>query len=104
MLKLKGTEHTVDLTALKPVLSDVRVGNNIAIKFAKPTPVDAIKLYCKRVGDTDFVWIGTNTHSPAADSRPRLDPAVPEVRQYRAIYLVKDVEVGRTSSVLEVLA
>jgi hypothetical protein len=68
-LKIKGSDHSVDIATLKPSLVATKNGNNASVKFNKPTPVDAIRVYSKRGNETDFTLMNTFTKSPFTDSR-----------------------------------
>jgi hypothetical protein len=72
-------------------------------KFNKPFPVEGIRVWSKRGDETEFMFLNSVSHSPFKDPRPRLDPTMPEVRQYRFMFLVKDEEVGQLSHIVEVL-
>jgi hypothetical protein len=102
-LKIKGAEHTVDIAMLKPSLTATYNGSAVSVKFNKPAPVDAIRVYSKRGSETEFTFMNTFTKSPFADSRPRLDANTPETRQYRTRFLDSDVEIGVMSDVVEVI-
>jgi hypothetical protein len=102
-LKIKGAEHTVDIATLKPSLTASFNGSAVSVKFNKPAPVDAIRVYSKRGNETEFTFMNTFTKSPFADNRPRLDANTPETRQYRTRFLDSDVEIGVVSDVVEVV-
>jgi hypothetical protein len=102
-LKIKGADHTTDLATLKPSLTATYNGTAVSVKFNKPAPVDAIRIYAKRGTETDFTFLNTFTHAPFVDNRPRLDANTPETRQYRARFLLKDVEIGMNSNVVETI-
>lgn len=102
-LKIKGSDRTTDIATLKPVLTATTNGGAVSVKFNKPQPVDAIRVYCKRGGETEFTFMNTFTKSPFTDSRPRLDANTPETRQYRTRFLDNDVEIGIMSDVVEVI-
>jgi hypothetical protein len=55
---------------------------------------DGVNIYCQREGDTGFVFLARDTASPYVDNRPLLQAGKPEVRKYRAIYVVNDAETG----------
>lgn len=102
-LKIKGAEHTVDIATLKPSLIVSSNSGRVSVKFNKPTPVDAIRVYSKRGNETDFTFLNTFTKSPFADNRPRLEANMPETRQYRTRFLDNDVEIGLVSDVVEAM-
>lgn len=55
---------------------------------------------CKRDGDADFVYLARDTNSPYVDNRNCLVAGKPENRQYKAIYVVSDAEIGQASDIL----
>ena len=64
---------------------------------------DGIVFQSKRANKTDYVTIGKDNISPFDDERPCLVPGVPELRWYRARYLLGDEEVGEWSKEVRVL-
>ena len=61
-----------------------------------------MNIYSQRDGDTDFKLLSRDTHSPYVDNRPMLVAGKPELRQYRAIFVVADQEVSQFSDDLTV--
>jgi len=45
-------------------------------------------------GDADFVFLARDTASPYIDNRPLLVATKPELREYKAIYVQCDAEIG----------
>jgi hypothetical protein len=56
-----------------------------------------VNIYSQRDGDTDFKLLSRDTHSPYMDNRPLLVAGKPELRQYKAIFIVDDQEVSQFS-------
>lgn len=99
-LGIEGPDHTVDLTAAKPVLTGSdQTGGVVLISFSK-LKSDGINLYCQREGDTDWVLLGRVTVSPFRDTRPLLVPGKPELRRYTAVFVKHDQEIGQFSDEL----
>jgi hypothetical protein len=46
---------------------------------------DSIRLLCRRGAERDYATLAEDEPAPVTDARPKLDPARPEVRYYRAI-------------------
>jgi len=69
------------------------------LKFNK-SKADGVNLYSKREGDADFVFLARDTTSPYVDNRPCLVPGHPEDRQYKAIYVHGDSEIGQASDII----
>jgi hypothetical protein len=55
-----------------------------------------------RDGDADFVLLARDTQTPYVDNRPLLDPTKPEIREYKAMFVLGDEEIGLFSHELVV--
>src|SRR5438034_308402 len=55
---------------------------------------DGVNIYAKRDGDADFVFLARDTASPYIDNRPLLVATKPELREYKAVYVQSDAEIG----------
>ncbi|MEW6160073.1 MAG: hypothetical protein AB1813_21800 [Verrucomicrobiota bacterium] len=66
-------------------------------------PYQGVAIYSKREGETQFTFLARDTYAPYNDSRPCLVTGKPELREYRAIYLLADDEVGQFSDVVIVV-
>jgi hypothetical protein len=55
-------------------------------------------------GDREFVFLARDTSSPYVDNRPLLNGGKPEQRQYKAICVANDQEVGQFSDEVVVTA
>lgn len=53
-----------------------------------------INVYRMRGSETEYKKIGTDTRSPFDDTDPNLVAGVPELRKYKYVYFIDDVEVG----------
>ncbi|MBI5216307.1 MAG: hypothetical protein HY960_11190 [Ignavibacteriae bacterium] len=51
-------------------------------------------MYRMRGSETEYKKIGTDTRSPFDDTDANLVAGVPELRKYRYVYIIDDVEVG----------
>jgi hypothetical protein len=92
-LKIVGSDDNTDMTTAKVDLSATVKANDVALAFTK-TKSDGVNIYSKRDGDADFVYLAHDTISPYVDNRDMLVPGKPEVRRYKAIYVVGDDETG----------
>ena len=94
---IEGAQDTTDLTTAKPTLklTDLDHGT-IQIAFNK-TISDGVNLYCQREGETASTFLARDTNSPYVDNRPLLVAGKPEVRRYRAKYVLDDAETGELS-------
>ncbi|MEI7485384.1 MAG: hypothetical protein WCK13_11805 [Ignavibacteriota bacterium] len=71
----------------------------MTVKFDKGD-LEGVKIYSKRGSETHFTFLGTDTHSPYHDNRPKLAADVPEERQYYAFYFQNEYEVGQQSDIV----
>ena len=55
---------------------------------------DGVNIYAQRDGDADFVFLARDTASPYIDNRLLLVATKPELREYKAIYVQSDAEIG----------
>jgi len=92
-LKIIGTNDNTDMTTAKVDLSATVLAHGVELDFTK-LKSDGVNLYSKRDGDTDYVFLAHDTISPYVDNRPLLVAGKPEVRRYKAIYVVNDEEIG----------
>lgn len=103
LLKIIGPDDTTDLTTSKPDLTATPKAHGIELSFTKGKS-DGVKIYSKRDGDADFVFLANDTVAPYVDNRPLLVAGKPEVRRYKAIYVVNDDEIGNFSDEVVVTA
>jgi hypothetical protein len=101
-LGIEGAEDTTDLTTAKPKLTAV-VGlhGKVELQFTKGK-ADGVNLYSQRDNENALVFLARDTYSPYVDNRPLLSAGKPEVRQYKAVYISNDAEVGQPSDVVVV--
>src|SRR5438552_17659099 len=60
---------------------------------------DGVNIYAKRDGDADFVFLARDTASPYIDNPDAsgLVATKPELREYKAVYVQSDAEIGLSS-------
>jgi hypothetical protein len=96
-LGIEGPEDTTDLSNAQPTLEGRSQGGGLVeISFNKSTS-EGVNLCSQREGEALFSFLARDTASPYLDNRPLLVADKPEVRQYRAKYVVGDQEVGNYS-------
>ena len=94
LLGIVGPEDTTDLTGMAPVISGTdRTGGVVQVDFVKLTS-DGVNLYSKRDGDADFVFLARDTATPYIDTRSLLTAGKPEIREYKAMFVLNDEEIG----------
>ena len=63
---------------------------------------EGVNIYSKRDGDADFKFFARDTSPTYVDNRPMLVPGKPELREYKAVFVVGDVEVSQFSDEITV--
>ncbi|MDD5036920.1 MAG: hypothetical protein PHE55_19515 [Methylococcaceae bacterium] len=102
LLGIEGSEDTTDLSSAKPTLSATDLGGGkVELSFNK-NKRDGVNIYGRREGDPDFVFLGRDLSSPFIDNRPMLTPGKPELRYFKAVYVMGDDEIGQFSDVVTV--
>jgi hypothetical protein len=102
LLGIIGPEDSTDLSTAKPTLQGAdKRGGRVEVGFNLLTS-EGVNIYSQRDGDTDFKFLSRDTCSPYLDTRPLLVAGKPELRQYRAIFVVGDQEVSQFSDDLTV--
>ncbi|MEN9574974.1 MAG: hypothetical protein RL514_2829 [Verrucomicrobiota bacterium] len=96
-LGIIGPEDSTDLGTSKPTLTveDTQNGQ-VVIGFNKSIS-DGVNIYSKRGGETVFTFLARDTFSPYVDNRPNLNGAATERREYQAVYVSDDAEIGLRS-------
>ena len=63
---------------------------------------EGVNLYSRRDGDADFKFLARDTVPPYVDNRPMLVAGKPELREYKAVFVVADKEVSQFSDEITV--
>ncbi|KAF0173853.1 MAG: hypothetical protein FD161_3721 [Limisphaerales bacterium] len=96
-LGIIGPEDTTDLSTSKPTLTvDDTQNGQVTIGFNKSIS-DGVNIYTKRGSETVFTFLARDTFSPYVDNRPNLNGAATERREYQAVYVSDDAEIGLRS-------
>lgn len=102
LLGIIGHERTVDLRTRAPHLKGRDLGRGrVELRFKKLSS-DGIKLFCKRGEETVWTHIATVTRTKCFDDRPLLVAGKPELRTYRAHFILRDETIGEYSDQLEI--
>jgi hypothetical protein len=70
-----------------------RDGGAVGIDFNLANS-EGVNIYSRRDGDGDFKFLARDTVPPYVDNRPLLAAGKPELREYKAVYVVSDAEIG----------
>ena len=95
--------HNIDLSKARPrLLAEVLLGS-VKIMVKRPG-FDAANVYARLRGEPKWTLISERKYKfPFYDKRPLAVAATPEVREYLAIGVVNDEEIGQPSEVQEVV-
>ena len=97
-----GPEDTTDLATAKPTLLGLdKRGGCVEVSFNLLTS-EGVNIYSQRDGDTEFKFLARDTCSPYVDNRPLLVAGKPELRRYKAVFVIGDEEVSQFSDDLTV--
>jgi hypothetical protein len=101
-LGINGPEAPdIDTVNIKPILKGSTVGETAVVGFPLEG-TDGLQLRSRRGSETEFTFLATDTHSPYDDTRPKLDSAQPEKREYIGYYILDDEIIGQPSDVLTI--
>jgi hypothetical protein len=96
-LRIEGPEDTTDMSTARPRLNaTARPHGLVELSFNK-LKSEGVNIYSQREGDAAFVFLARDTSSPYVDNRPCLVAGKPELRKYKAIFVIEDAEVGQFS-------
>ena len=103
-MNVVGDEETFDPDTYKPKLKATIFPNSARIDFVKGNrEVEAVNVYSRLKGEAAWEKLGTDYHSPYVDERPLAQPGVPENREYMAIGVKRDMEIGQMSDIVSVV-
>lgn len=89
------------LGSVKPTLQGRYAGGKVRIVWTRG-PLEGINVYGRKHGETAWQFLGRDTRPPYDDTRPLPAGTSAELREYRAIGVVDDEEVGQPSDILTV--
>jgi hypothetical protein len=88
----------INTDTMKPVLNLFLLPNsNVRVSFVKSI-AKGVHIYTRRAGETEWTLLAFDTESPYIDTRENLGAGA-EMREYKAVYVIGDVEVGLESDV-----
>src|SRR3989475_12940810 len=88
-----GGNGEENLCSLRFLVFKSGSGGVVELDFDKSIS-DGVNIYAKRDGDADFVFLARDTASPYIDNRPLLVATKPELREYKAVYVQSNAEIG----------
>lgn len=81
----------------KPVIRGSVAGGKVRVSWTRGS-LDGINVYCRKQGETGWTLLGRDNRPPFDDLRPL--PLTAEVREYRAVGVFRDEEVGQPSDII----
>ncbi|MBI3418256.1 MAG: hypothetical protein HY043_23445 [Verrucomicrobia bacterium] len=101
-LGIEGPEDSTDMTQAKPKLSLTALPHGCAEIGFNKLKADGVRIYGQREAETDWLFLARENFSPYIDNRPLLVAGKPELRRYKAIFVVGRDEIGLESDVVEI--
>ena len=92
----------VDPATVKPSLTLMVQPGGVRVRI-KRDGADSVNLYMRRAGQTTWTFICRVELATCEDTTPLLNPAVPELREYRVVGVIGDAEVGIPSDPKQVI-
>lgn len=101
-LGIISSKSTFNPATYKPKPKSEVSGGMVRIKFQKKG-VNGVNVYSRRKGEVAWQFRARDNNSPYEERIVLENPAVPEHWEYRLIGVIKDVEIGQPSDVIEVI-
>ncbi|MCA9201878.1 MAG: hypothetical protein KDA59_02475 [Planctomycetales bacterium] len=101
-LQIDGGDDAVDPDAYKAELRAEVFAGHVRISFVKRS-VDGVNIYRRLAGQDAWVFLARDTNSPYNDHTPLATPGVAETREYRALGVIDDAEIGQPSDIVSVV-
>ena len=97
-LGIIGAEQVIDWSEQAPVLKLKLQSNKVRVDFNKGLS-DGIRIYSRRGDETEWTFLDVDANPPYFDKRPNLVTGKGETREYKAVFILKDEEVGMESAI-----
>lgn len=97
-LGIIGSEISFDPATVKTTVKLAVAPNGVDIKFTLEH-AEGGNIYCKRGSETAFTYLKHVTHPHTIDTRPNIDGATSEQRQYYVFLVLNDEEIGIRSDI-----
>ena len=99
---LEGPDDSTDLSQSSPGLRVQLTPDGVLVRFVKGTS-DGVNLYSQRGAEAIATFLARDTNSPYLDSRDNPGNG-PEDREYYAIFVKNDAEIGQRSATVKITA
>ena len=100
-MELVGTDAPFDPNTYKPVITGEARAGFVRINFRK-LGVDGLNIYVRLKGQTIWKKLTFDTNTPYDDHAELAVAGIAEVREYRAIGVIDDEEIGLPSDIISV--
>ncbi len=101
-LGLNAPQSRMNMDDYKTQLTTQTFPGKIEINFTKKG-VDGVNIYVRHKGQSTFMKIAYDSHSPYEDNRPLAISGTAETREYMAMGVIDDEEIGQQSDIVEVV-
>lgn len=103
LLQWIGESHEFDPDTARPTITVEAQRGRVKIDGRKPG-FEAVNIYFRRKGDVEWKLIAVRKRKfPFYDEAPLATAGTPEVREYMAIGVINDEEIGQPSEIKEVV-
>jgi hypothetical protein len=99
-LDIVGKKHNADLDNVKPKLKVKLTPQGAQLDFSKEKVLQGVNIYTRLKGTAGWTKLAFDSSSPYIDNRPVTTPGTPETREYKAIGVINDEEVGQESDMV----
>jgi hypothetical protein len=101
-LQIVGTDSGFDPKTFKTTLTAATYPGRVEIGFVKGG-TEGVNVYTRLKGQTSWLKLSFDAHPPYVDNRPLAVANAPEHREYMAIGVIDDAEIGQSSDIIEVV-
>ena len=101
-LDIIGESVVIDPATVKPSLTVMVQPGGVRARI-KRNGAESVNLYMRRTGQPNWNLVCRVERSTCEDTTPLANPALPEVREYRVVAVINDIEVGIQSDPKQVI-
>jgi hypothetical protein len=101
-LGIIGSEVANDYSTFKPTINGESFPGYVRLSFLKEG-TDGVNIYTRLKGFANFTFLARDTFSPYDDTRPLSTAGQAETREYMAIAVIDDEQVGQQSDIVTVV-
>jgi len=102
-LDIVGKKHNADLDTVKPKLKVKLTPQGAQLDFSKEKVLQGVNIYTRLKGTPGWTKLAFDSSSPYVDNRPLTTPGTPETREYKALGVISDEEVGVESDMVSIV-